>query len=266
MYSVETSMGCGVKHCILYTFICACSGRHLHMHKNPVHGTLDIHYHLAVITCVRDRSLHLDIFESYLAGKLKDIPYVLIVVEQNAGAPFNRGWLMNVGFAFMMNNSYTRTVKTVIFHDVDMLANSKVKIDVFLHEVVHLSTSASQFEFKMPYESYLSGIVAFQPAFYKKMNGYSNKFWGWGGEDDDLARRVQNSNVKVHRPFSGNVLSMSDAHTYRENKNHASNVRILNEPIDPNDGVSNWNLMGEIQDVQRHYNEWIIHARTFRKD
>ena len=33
------------------------------------------------------------------------------------------------------------------------------------------------------------GATAFTAAQFEKANGHSNKFYGWGGEDDDLARR-----------------------------------------------------------------------------
>ena len=33
-------------------------------------------------------------------------------------------------------------------------------------------------------------------------NGYSNEFWGWGGEDDDLYLRVKDKNLNVTHPKS----------------------------------------------------------------
>ena len=35
---------------------------------------------------------------------------------------------------------------------------------------------------------------------YIKINGYSNKFKGWGGEDDDLYERMADKGLKLRRP------------------------------------------------------------------
>jgi len=34
---------------------------------------------------------------------------------------------------------------------------------------------------------------------FNKANGYSNSYWGWGGEDDDMYNRVRFSKQKVIR-------------------------------------------------------------------
>ena len=33
----------------------------------------------------------------------------------------------------------------------------------------------------------------------EKINGFSNEFYGWGGEDDDLYTRLKNSNITLFR-------------------------------------------------------------------
>lgn len=32
------------------------------------------------------------------------------------------------------------------------------------------------------------------------VNGFSNVFWGWGGEDDDMQYRIKHHNLSIFRP------------------------------------------------------------------
>merc|ERR1719384_536797 len=34
---------------------------------------------------------------------------------------------------------------------------------------------------------------------FKLVNGFSNQYWGWGGEDDDMAKRLSSNNLKITR-------------------------------------------------------------------
>ena len=34
---------------------------------------------------------------------------------------------------------------------------------------------------------------------FSKINGFSNRFWGWGGEDDDIRRRIRKAGLKLTR-------------------------------------------------------------------
>ena len=43
--------------------------------------------------------------------------------------------------------------------------------------------------FRLPYASIFGGAGSFKKEHFEKINGFSNKFWGWGGEDDDLYKR-----------------------------------------------------------------------------
>lgn len=37
---------------------------------------------------------------------------------------------------------------------------------------------------------YIGGAVAFSKEDFKRINGFPNNFWGWGGEDDEMRHRI----------------------------------------------------------------------------
>jgi beta-1,4-galactosyltransferase 1 len=41
----------------------------------------------------------------------------------------------------------------------------------------------------MPYETFFGGALALSADNMRQMNGFSNHFYGWGGEDDDSYNR-----------------------------------------------------------------------------
>lgn len=45
------------------------------------------------------------------------------------------------------------------------------------------------FNFRLPYSTIFGGVSALTTDQFQKVNGFSNSFWGWGGEDDDMANR-----------------------------------------------------------------------------
>ena len=47
----------------------------------------------------------------------------------------------------------------------------------------------------MPYKGYFGGVSAMSTNDFKKVNGFSNKFWGWGGEDDDMHERIRSTGL-----------------------------------------------------------------------
>ena len=43
--------------------------------------------------------------------------------------------------------------------------------------------------FRRSYTDYFGGVVAISPEHFARVNGFSNHFYGWGGEDDDFYQR-----------------------------------------------------------------------------
>lgn len=51
--------------------------------------------------------------------------------------------------------------------------------------------------------SYFGGVTAFSTNDFQTVNGFSNSFWGWGAEDDQLYLRVKFHNMTVARAYEG---------------------------------------------------------------
>ena len=147
---------------------------------------------LGIVVPYRDRQQHLDKFVPHMTDYLRTVNHHIYIIEQEAGKPFNRGKLLNVGF-----KSLPVDVTHICLHDVDMLP---IDANYFMGEDIHhIATAAEQFEYKMPYPDYFGGVTMFPVDIYAIVNGFDNEFWGWGAEDDDLHDRVKIEGYPVIR-------------------------------------------------------------------
>jgi len=146
---------------------------------------------LGIIVPYRDRPEQLDSFIKAIKAYIQDIEYSIIVVEQEDENDFNRGKLLNIGFvkAKEIGCDY------VIFHDIDMhpINVSYKYSDRVLHLITELNTPPG-FE-RDNFDEYFGGVTLFPVDIFEKINGYSNEFWGWGFEDDNLMLRCVQNNV-----------------------------------------------------------------------
>jgi predicted glycosyltransferase involved in capsule biosynthesis len=148
---------------------------------------------LCIVVPYRDRAEHLEKFLPHINKTLKDqnIDFHVAIIEQEDGTPFNRAKLLNIGVKQFFDYDY------FIFHDVDMLAiNSDYS---YCPNPTHLAAEAEQFDYKLPYETYFGGVTLFDKESFKKINGFSNQYWGYGGEDDDLYLRCIAMGIKISR-------------------------------------------------------------------
>jgi hypothetical protein len=143
---------------------------------------------LGIIVPYRNRYKQLVLFKRKITEYMtnRGIDYELIVVEQDDAKLFNRGMLLNIGF----EESLKLECNYVVFHDIDMLP---LKVDYTHSNVpVHLATDflIEDKNFKRDiFDQYFGGVTIFPSDVFKLINGYSNEYWGWGFEDDDLFKR-----------------------------------------------------------------------------
>jgi len=154
-----------------------------------------------VIFPFRDRQRHLKLALSPIHEHIlkQNLSYELYVVEQVDEKAFNRAKLFNVGVREGVMRMELEKAKAcnitlkycLILHDIDLIPmNSKIPYTCSDRPTL-LSSGISKFGYKLPYSTYFGGAVAISLNQFKKINGMSNEFWGWGGEDDDFYRRMK---------------------------------------------------------------------------
>ena len=53
--------------------------------------------------------------------------------------------------------------------------------------------------YRLPYNDIFGGVSALTTEQFRKVNGFSNKFWGWGAEDDDMSNRLKAHGFYISR-------------------------------------------------------------------
>lgn len=122
---------------------------------------------------------------------IKDIDYEIFIIEQADDKPFNRGKLLNAGYEYALKKG----CDYFVFHDVDMLPED---VDYsYSDNPLHLATHLQEHDYETTFFDYFGGVTMFTKEDFKTINGFSNEYWGWGFEDDDLLIRCVESNLKL---------------------------------------------------------------------
>ncbi|XP_065369980.1 beta-1,4-N-acetylgalactosaminyltransferase bre-4 [Calliphora vicina] len=155
-------------------------------------------HHVAIVVPFRDRYAHLSIFLRNIHPFLmqQHIAYRIFIVEQTNGKPFNRAALMNIGFLEAMK---LYKWDCFIFHDVDLLPLDNRNLYNCPRQPRHMSVAIDKFNYKLPYRTIFGGVSAMTREHFLTVNGFSNSYFGWGGEDDDMSNRLRNANLFIAR-------------------------------------------------------------------
>ncbi|XP_013382383.1 beta-1,4-N-acetylgalactosaminyltransferase bre-4-like [Lingula anatina] len=175
--------------------------------------TCDALSHVAVIIPFRDRQTHLEILLQNLHPFLQHqkIHYTIFVIEQVPPVTFNRALLMNVGF---VESQHTYNFSCYIFHDVDLIPENNQLLytcpqanpaPVPLSRPSQTPNKVVKIHFgaqsgranETPYRGYIGGVVAVSRETFTSVNGFSNVYFGWGGEDDDFRKRLTDKGIKI---------------------------------------------------------------------
>lgn len=163
----------------------------------------------------------------------QQLEFKIYVIEQSRNKIFNRAKLLNIGFEIARNQSKNdgsnRPFECYFFHDVDLILENDENIyeclsfetysknvnqidDATFHSskfqlkhspppqiASHFLTGWSKYNYHMKYSTFFGGIIGLTEETMVNINGFSNLFFGWGGEDDNVLHRINNFNKKVAR-------------------------------------------------------------------
>jgi len=140
-------------------------------------------YSTAIIVPYRQREEQLHAFLTYMHNYLPQqlIHYRIFLVEQFDHKPFNRAMLFNIGAQVAAEYGFP----CLILHDVDLLPLNSGQIYACTERPRHMCSALDHWRFRLPYRGLFGGVVAINTVQFQQINGMSNLYHGWGGEDDD---------------------------------------------------------------------------------
>ena len=125
-----------------------------------------------------------------LIFKKQNIKYFFYIVEQVDDLSFNKGLLNNIGFIYSEKKNFS---KNYLFNDLTVSPKN--------HLIYNFNFNIEDNKVYNCYGYYhcLARFFLINEKTFRKINGYSNKYNGWGYEDTDLQKRCENKNVIIDR-------------------------------------------------------------------
>ncbi|XP_025716632.1 beta-1,4-galactosyltransferase 7 isoform X1 [Callorhinus ursinus] len=153
-------------------------------------------HRLAVLVPFRERFEELLVFVPHMHRFLsrKKIQHHIYVLNQVDHFRFNRAALINVGFLETSNST-----DYIAMHDVDLLPLNE-ELDYGFPEAGPFHVASPELHPLYHYKTYVGGILLLSKQHYQLCNGMSNRFWGWGREDDEFYRRIKGAGLQLFRP------------------------------------------------------------------
>ena len=162
---------------------------------------------LGVCVPYRNREAHLKEFVPQVGKYLEEqgIDYQMYFAHQVDDKLFNRGAMKNIA----AKHAFEDGCDYIVWHDIDMIPEEGCDYSFPKENPIHIATNISQMNYQLKYEEYFGGAVLFSKEQVEKTNGYSNDYWDWGMEDDDLFWRcvLEGYANQTYMDFNGNNKS-----------------------------------------------------------
>ncbi|KAJ3587263.1 hypothetical protein NHX12_010861 [Muraenolepis orangiensis] len=193
---------------------------------------------LALVIPFRERFEELLVFVPFMHAFLnkKNIRHRIFVINQVDHYRFNRASLINVGYMESGNDT-----DYLAMHDVDLLPLNPA-LDYGFPEEGPFHVASPDLHPLYHYKTYVGGILLLTKKHYHMCNGMSNRFWGWGREDDEFYRRLRKAGLQLFRPSGITTGFKTFRHIHdpawrkRDQKRIASQKQFK---VDPEGGLTN---------------------------
>ena len=196
---------------------------------------------LIIILPVRNRE---EDIKDYLENMIpilnyQNIDYKIFIIEQSEKKKFNKGKINNIGFieAIKDNENYNR----FLFNDID---NYPLK-----RNIIDYNTNIKGVHHFFGYEFCLGGFFLINKKNFVVVNGFSNEYWGWGGEDTDFQTRIKLKNINIIRDnfilrkknnnkIKDIIVGKKNNTDYKKTLNFKKKIYSKNKKIIEKDGIS----------------------------
>lgn len=123
------------------------------------------------------------------------IEYKIVISEQNNDNKFNRGMLLNIAF---LESEHLFKFSKKYFH---MNTDYTINLDrEFPNELINFKDGFLDLH-RPPYPV-LGAACLFDSESYRKINGFPNNLYGWGGDDWAIYHRILSKNIDIYTPCS----------------------------------------------------------------
>lgn len=183
-------------------------------------------HNLAVLVPFRDRFDELIDFVPHLHKFLNRqlIKHHIFILNQVDKYRFNRASLINAGFTEVQEE-----YDYVAMHDVDLLPiNTELSYAFPKKGPFHVASPDLHPRYHYP--TFVGGILLITIDHFEMVNGMSNKYWGWGLEDDEFFVRLHDANLQIHRPENITTgTSNTFWHNHDRNKRKRDMTKCFNQ-------------------------------------
>ncbi|XP_037117676.1 beta-1,4-galactosyltransferase 7 isoform X1 [Syngnathus acus] len=195
---------------------------------------------MALLVPFRERFDELLVFVPFMHSFLnkKKIAHQILIINQVDHYRFNRASLINVGYLESPNDT-----DYLAMHDVDLLPlNDALNYGFPADGPFHVASP--ELHPLYHYRTYVGGILMLTKQHYQMCNGMSNRFWGWGREDDEFYRRLRKAGLQLFRPSDittgyKTFLHVHDSAWRKRDQKRVAAQKQEQFKVDPEGGLSN---------------------------